>query len=162
MSENINSEALDRLFEIDGQLYGAPSIIRMARIRASILHASAAWGSDADGVLIGQLADRVENLWESLRWALAELNGKTRYDNDEQRENCFALTEAALASVQSDQVAPRQSDKPGQVADAIDWLRKHIAEVDDDNSYWGGPHRREYLSAPEILKELVARAGDPA
>lgn len=36
-------------------------------------------------------------LVEALRWALAELNGKTRYDNDEQRENCFAGAEAALA-----------------------------------------------------------------
>jgi hypothetical protein len=40
---------------------------------------------------------------------------------------------------------------------ALDWLRKHIAEVDDDNSYWGGPHKREYLSAPEILKHLTTQ-----
>ena len=106
MSENINSEALDRLFEIDGELYGVPSLVRMARIRASILHASAAWGSDADGHLIGSLADEVERLREALRWALAELNGKTRYDNDEQLEACFALAEAALASVSSGQDAP--------------------------------------------------------
>jgi hypothetical protein len=68
----------------------------MARIRASILHASAAWGSDDDGVLIGALADEVERLREALRWALAELNGTTRYDNDEQRENAFAMAEAVL------------------------------------------------------------------
>ena len=66
MTENINSEALDRLFEIDGQLYGAPSLVRMARIRASILHASAAWGSDDDGTLIGWLADEVERLRKEL------------------------------------------------------------------------------------------------
>lgn len=36
------------------------------------------------------------------------------------------------------------------------WLRSHIAEVDDDNSYWGGPSRREYMEAPAILKELEA------
>jgi hypothetical protein len=69
MTENINSEALDKLFEIDGELYGAPSLVRMARIRASILHASSAWGSSDDGALIGALADEVERLRE----ALAEL-----------------------------------------------------------------------------------------
>lgn len=62
MSENINSEALDRLFEIDGELYGTPSLIRMARIRASILHASSAWGISEDGALISALADEVERL----------------------------------------------------------------------------------------------------
>lgn len=62
MTENINSEALDKLFEIDGELYGAPSLVRMARIRASILHASSAWGSSDDGALIGALADEVERL----------------------------------------------------------------------------------------------------
>lgn len=62
MTENINSEALDELFEIDGQLYGFSSLVRMARIRASILHASAAWGSSDDGALIGALADEVERL----------------------------------------------------------------------------------------------------
>lgn len=40
---------------------------------------------------------REDILGEALRWALAELNGATRYDNDEQRENCFADAEAALA-----------------------------------------------------------------
>ncbi len=39
----------------------------------------------------------VDGLQEALRWALAELNGTTRYDNDEQRENAFAKAEAALA-----------------------------------------------------------------
>jgi hypothetical protein len=62
MTENINSEALDKLFEIDGELWGSPSLVRMARIRASILHASSAWGSSDDGVLIGWLADEVERL----------------------------------------------------------------------------------------------------
>lgn len=114
MSEKVNSEALDKLFEIDGELYGVPSLVRMARIRAGILHASAAWGSSEDGALIGALADRVEQLREALRWALAELNGATRYDNGEQRENCFALAEAALASVKSGQVAPELSDRPVQ------------------------------------------------
>jgi hypothetical protein len=62
MTENINSEALNKLFEIDGELYGAPSLARMARIRASILHASSAWGCSDDGALIGALADEVERL----------------------------------------------------------------------------------------------------
>lgn len=66
MTDNINSEALNHLFEVDGQLYGAPSLVRMARIRASILHASAAWGSDADGALLGALADEVERLRKEL------------------------------------------------------------------------------------------------
>lgn len=44
-----------------------------------------------------------------------------------------------------------------RVADALAWLRDHIKEVDDDNSYWGGPHKRAYLGAPAILKELTAR-----
>ena len=70
MSENINSEALDRLFEIDGALYGVPSLIRMARIRANILHASSAWGSGDDGALISALADEVERLREALHDAI--------------------------------------------------------------------------------------------
>ena len=111
MEENINSAALDKLFEVDGALYGTPSLVRMARLRASILHASAAWGSDADGHLIGALADEVERLREALRWALAELNGKTRYDNEAQRENAFAIAEAVLASVSFDQGAPLRTDK---------------------------------------------------
>lgn len=106
------------------------------------------------------LVNEVERLRDALRWALAELNGATRYDNDAQRENAFDMAEAALTSVSSGQDASEQSGKSGQAAEAIDWLRKHIAEVDDDNSYWGGPHNREYLSAPEILRELVARTGD--
>ena len=46
----------------------------------------------------GVSVDTVEQLREALRWALAELNGATRYDNYEQRENCFALAESALAA----------------------------------------------------------------
>ena len=60
-----------------------------------------------DGQEYGQ--SQVERLKEALRWALAELNGTTRYDNDEQRENCFADAEAALASVSSDQDASDKS-----------------------------------------------------
>ena len=44
-------------------------------------------------------------LREALRWALAELSGKTRYDNDTQRENAFAMAEVALASGKSDKAA---------------------------------------------------------
>lgn len=33
---------------------------------------------------------------EALRWALAELRGQTRYDNDEQRANCYERADAAL------------------------------------------------------------------
>jgi hypothetical protein len=62
MTENINSEALDKLFEIDGELWGSPSLVRMARIRASILHSFSAWGCSDDGALIGALADEVERL----------------------------------------------------------------------------------------------------
>lgn len=116
MSERINSEALDRLLELDGQFYDKPDLVRMARIRADVLHASAAWGSSEDGALMGALADEIERLREALRWSLAELNGKTRYDNDAQRENCFANAEAALASVKSGQDAPEQSDKSDTAA----------------------------------------------
>jgi len=45
---------------------------------------------------------------------------------------------------------------PAEPVEGLDWLRKHIAEVDDDNRYWGGPSKREYLSAPEILERLRA------
>lgn len=62
MSENINSEALDRLLELDGQFYDKPDLVRMARIRADVLHASAAWGSSEDGALLNALADEVERL----------------------------------------------------------------------------------------------------
>lgn len=58
-AERINSEALDRLLELDGQFYDKPDLVRMARIRASILHASSAWGSSDDGALINALADEV-------------------------------------------------------------------------------------------------------
>jgi hypothetical protein len=45
---------------------------------------------------------------------------------------------------------------------AVGWLRKHIAEVDDDNTYWGGPHKREYLTAPEILERIATLSRVPA
>jgi uncharacterized C2H2 Zn-finger protein len=44
----------------------------------------------------------------------------------------------------------------------VEWLRKHIAEVDDDNAYWGGPHKREYLTAPEILERIATLSRVPA
>lgn len=40
------------------------------------------------------------DLVEALQWALAELNGKTRYDDDvadQQIENCYTRAEAAIA-----------------------------------------------------------------
>lgn len=70
MTENINSEALDRLLELDGQFYDKPDLVRMARIRADVLHASAAWGSSEDGALINALADEVERLREALHDAI--------------------------------------------------------------------------------------------
>jgi hypothetical protein len=79
MTDNkTNSEALDNLFDIDGQIWGNLSLVRMARIRASILHASSAWGSDDDGALIGALADEVERLRE----AGTELAGFAVHDGD--------------------------------------------------------------------------------
>jgi hypothetical protein len=78
VSEKINSEALDKLFEIDGELYGVPSLVRMARIRASILHTSSAWGSSDDGALIGALADEVERLRAVHSTVEAELTAKAR------------------------------------------------------------------------------------
>jgi len=48
------------------------------------------------------------------------------------------------------------ADNQALLREAVDWLRTHIAEVDADNAYWGGPHKREYLSAPEILTKLTA------
>lgn len=46
-----------------------------------------------------RLASQSE-LRDALQWALDELNGKTRYDEDvadQQIENCYAIAEAALA-----------------------------------------------------------------
>lgn len=43
------------------------------------------------------LKDREAELSEALRWALAELRGQTRYDNDGQRINCYARADAALS-----------------------------------------------------------------
>lgn len=59
----------------------------------------------------------------------------------------------ALTTAQTEIEAQEQ-----RIADALAWLRDHIKEVDDDNSYWGGPHKRAYLDAPAIFKELTARA----
>lgn len=53
-----------------------------------------------------RLCAAAPELAEALRWALAELNGKTRYDNDQQREECFALAEAALAKAAAGLSAP--------------------------------------------------------
>lgn len=39
-----------------------------------------------------------DGLVEALEWALAELRGKTRYDNPEQALNCFAKADEALAA----------------------------------------------------------------
>ncbi len=40
----------------------------------------------------------------------------------------------------------------------IEYLKRVIAHVDNENSYWGGPQKLEYPSAPEILSAL--RAGE--
>lgn len=95
MSENINSEALDRLLELDGQFYDKPDLVRMARIRADVLHASAAWGSSEDGALINALADEVERLHSALeaerlllektKWALQDAVS-TNAENCRQRD----------------------------------------------------------------------------
>ena len=164
MSENINSEALDRLLELDGQFYDKPDLVRMARIRADVLHASAAWGSSEDGALVNALADRVEQVREALQWALAELNGKTRYDNDAQRENCFALAEAALASVLSGQGASKLSDRSAQEtrmteaeterAAVVAWLRSralHLLSVGYDNEAYNFEAAADDIEAGEHL-----------
>lgn len=76
MTENINSEALDRLLELDGQFYDKPDLVRMARIRADVLHASSAWGSSDDGTLLNWLADEVERLRDVLVGACDDLEAE--------------------------------------------------------------------------------------
>lgn len=39
---------------------------------------------------------RVKELEEALRWAIAEINLSTHYDNDEQFESCMVRVRAAL------------------------------------------------------------------
>jgi 3'-phosphoadenosine 5'-phosphosulfate sulfotransferase (PAPS reductase)/FAD synthetase len=43
-------------------------------------------------------AEREKALREALDWALAELRGATRYDNDQQRDNCFVKADQALSN----------------------------------------------------------------
>lgn len=51
-----------------------------------------------------EAADRIEaleadnaRLRTALDWTLSEIDGRTRYDHHEQRDNCIALARAALA-----------------------------------------------------------------
>jgi len=58
----------------------------------------------ANARFIVKAVNNHEALVESLQWALDELNGRTRYDEDagdQQIENCYKLAEAALSSALS-------------------------------------------------------------
>lgn len=53
-----------------------------------------------DAAYIVHAANCHPDLVEALQWALDELNGRTRYDEDvadQQIENCYRIAEAALA-----------------------------------------------------------------
>lgn len=56
--------------------------------------------NSAEHVAGKRLRDAAPDLLEALQWALAELNGKTRYDEcvaDHQIENCYARAQDAIA-----------------------------------------------------------------
>lgn len=42
------------------------------------------------------------DLFDALDWAMAEIEGRTRYDNDQQRDNCIEIARAALAKAKGD------------------------------------------------------------
>ena len=81
-----------------------------ATSRAAILHASATWGSDVDGHLMGRLVEVIDaqaaenaRLREALDWAIAEIDGRTIYPgsdqftSEQQFENALEAARAALA-----------------------------------------------------------------
>jgi hypothetical protein len=57
---------------------------------------------DARDAEVDALRARVAEVERALQWAMDEINGRTRYPGsdvatpDEQRENCYAIAEAAL------------------------------------------------------------------
>lgn len=64
---------------------------------------------------------------EALRWALAELNGKTRYDNGEQYESCLLDAEAALSEmVATAQAAGDYSGKAHNPLVSDFWRKAHF------------------------------------
>ena len=53
---------------------------------------------------------------DALEWALAEINGETKYENDQHRQNCLDRAEAALR---------RPAPTVEEVRDAIHaWIRE--------------------------------------
>ena len=52
---------------------------------------------EANAAFIVRACNSHYQLVSALRWALAELRGQTRYDNEQQRENCFDDADAALS-----------------------------------------------------------------
>lgn len=105
----------------------------------------------------------IKRLREALGWALAEMNGTTRYDNGEQRENCFALAEKALRADKAGQDAAERLDEAGQAtrhirrdgmtAEQIEALERLIRMIVrdemDDNYYF------DFLRAKEDFTALI-------
>jgi hypothetical protein len=86
------------------------ALLTAAENRASLLHASDAWGSDEDGHIMNRLVDvieaqaaEIERLREALDWAIAEIDGRTIYPGsdqftiEQQFENALEAARAALA-----------------------------------------------------------------
>ena len=48
----------------------------------------------------------------------------------------------------------RADAKAGERDAIVSWLRKEIAAVNADNSYWGGPHRAAYPDAVRIADAI--------
>lgn len=96
---------------------------------------------------------RTPSMREALEWAIAEIDGHTRYDREEQRVNALACAKAALAKLREDAEPVAWMN-----ADHIEAYRQRVT----DDIAWSSGKQTGYYTVPLYLhptEQTDARSG---
>jgi len=122
-------------------------------------HGRMLWKEDVEGIC-PSIELCFENEDSTVRCGPCAIKQATAAGVETQNTDHTYLPEVARLN-RANAAKDQEIDRLNAIIQAIpDQIKKGIREVEDNNSYWGGPHRQKYQDAPEILKNIESLIKD--